>query len=207
MKKNAIKNIGIGMLFMITLAFVSTHQAKASELDGNYVNVESFNTSARGVKVMDGISEVVIGSMDRKSKREDKFVLQCDSTTESLNVFYYLHNDGKKITGSEGMTIQVYAQNDDKATPNARTVYDSTSDKVSLHQALLKISAMDEGTTFVFRFFKLDETYDPLTVGYSMMIPKEMAQEIMDKFEEVDMMNDCDIHSEFTGIYSLKDKY
>lgn len=199
MKKNAIKNLGLGVLFFMALAFSVTHNAKASEL------TYSYHTTATSAKVMDGISDVIITTSDRKAKSQEKVIFQCDTTTESVNIFYYLHNgEGVKLTGAEGMTIVAYNQNDTQTKANAEVLYDSSSDKASIREALDLINKMDPEGTFVLQFWKWDESFDQVVVGNSMMIPRDVAQVILDKLEAVDPLNDCDIHSEFSSTYSLK---
>lgn len=199
MKKNAIKNVGLGFVFLVALVFSITHDAKASEL------TYSYHTTATSAKVMDGISDVIITTSDRKAKAQEKFILQCDTTTESVNIFYWMHDsEGTKLTGAEGMTILAYNQNDTQTKANAAVLYDSSSDKASIREALDLVNKMDPDGTFVLQFWKWNKTFDQEVVGNSMMIPRDVAQVILDKLEGVDPLNDCDIHSEFSSTYSLK---
>lgn len=213
MKLNDLKRlVWVVAVVMIIAAMAYTNRAKADDSYGltnnptaGFVKAEEVTVSAE--KVMDGISDIIVTT--KAGSRTDKFILQCDSSTETGTVFYYVQTpEGVKAVNATGMSIQFYRNDAPKPQTQKevgrRFTYITTQDHNSLRDGLNALPEIQGDGFWVLHFFRTVTGSEKTPIAWSMGIEPKVAQEMLDKLDTIKDGSDCSYHSEFNSLFALK---
>lgn len=154
-------------------------------------------------KVMNGITDITI-SQSAKGEIQ-KLILQCDATTQSINLFYYMNDTlGTKAKGATNFRITVYGNGKDGYHKGGdATVFDGQATTDNLRKGLEKLRALEGGG---YISFELVEAHDGLDnpIAYTFLLPSSYGDVILQRVDSVQGSEGCDIDGGFVSTYSLK---
>ncbi|AEV89740.1 hypothetical protein OBP_303 [Pseudomonas phage OBP] len=193
---------------LLVIAFLYTTEGKAASYDvkENVAVVAAERADRVGIqadKVMNGITDVTI--TQSKDGNVQKFILQCDATTKSINMFYYLNDTlGTKAKSATNFRVTVYGNGDEGFIKGGDvTVFDGQLTTDNLRKGLEKLNALG-GAGFI--NFEIVEAHDGIDnpIAYSYLIPSSYGQRILQAVDGVQGSEGCDIDGGFVSMYSLK---
>lgn len=212
MKQNdKFRLVWIFAVVFLIMALAYSTSSKAQESYGVTGNpsvyfVQPEKVTVEAEKVMNGITDIVITT--QYNQRVDKFILQCDTSTESSSIFYYTQDKwGNKANHATGMSIQFYKHGtkvpEDQNQVGRRYTYITTQDHNSLRDGLQALPEIQGMGFWVMHFFKT-EGRERKSIAWSMMIEPKVATEILEKLDSIKDGSKCDYHSEFNSLYQLR---
>lgn len=206
-----MKKIRLVYAFAITLlaaVLLHTTSSRAASYDVKedvvVPTLVSAKTTVKAEKVMNGITDIIFNMQNGAEKQ--KIILQCDSTTDSINVFYYMKDTlGSKATGATGMVITVYGTTDGGYVHNGQAVvFDGLDPADNLRSGLTQLRKLNGLGYVVFEFYEMVDGIGRSPIAYSMMIPSTQAETILKAIDSVEGSGGCSISGGFTSTYSLK---
>lgn len=154
-------------------------------------------------KVMNGITDITLTQSHAGDVQ--KFILQCDATTQTINVFYYLNDTlGGKAKGATNFRLTVYGNGDEGYKKGGdATVFDGQVTSDNLRKGLEKLKVLN-GAGFI--SFEIVEAHDGIDnpIAYSFLIPSSYGDRILQAVDGVQGSEGCNIPGGFVSMYSLK---
>lgn len=199
--------LGIGLLIIATLI---GNSAKAASYDIKPDTVHEALTadraSVKAEKVMDGITDVVITLAVSETTTVQRVILQCDATTQSLNVFYYMDDVlGGKAKGATNFMINVYDNASQGYLPGGNvSVFDGANHKQNLRSALETLNKLNGIGYISFEFYESNGGIDHNPVAHSMLLPSSYNKKILEAIDSVPGSEGCKIDGGFTTVSPLK---
>lgn len=193
-------------LLVITLLYTTNSFAASYDVKEDVGVVATERADRVGIqadKVMNGITDITI--TQSKDGNVQKFILQCDATTKTINLFYFLNDTlGNKAKGATNFRITVYGNGNDGYNKGGdATVFDGQVTTDNLRSGIKKLEALN-GAGFI--NFEIVEAHDGLDnpIAYSYLIPSSYGARILQAVDGVQGSEGCDIDGGFVGMYSLK---
>lgn len=156
-------------------------------------------------KVMNGITDITIDMVNSKTNTKERVMLQCDATTQSLNIFYYMNDVlGGKAKSAKHFRIAVYGNGQDGYHPGGDgVIFDGSNEKDNLRAGLEKAKVLDGKGFLSFEFYKVKDGKEQ-PVANSMLIPSYFAKQILEAADGIVGSEGCNINGGFTSVYPLK---
>lgn len=200
--------VWIFAIIALVAALMAATSSKAASYDIKEVAAQQVVKAAKVTvstdKVMNGITDITINAYNGKTS--ERFILQCDATTQSLNVFYYLKDTiGTKAKGATGFAITVYDNEDTVYTQGGKVeVFDGQDTKANLRKSLDRLLQLKGVGYVVFEFYEHVDGIGRSPVAYSLQIPSTEIPRIIQAIDSVQGSEGCNIDGGFTSVYSLK---
>lgn len=206
MKKIRIAYIAAFTLLVFAFLYTTTSRAAAYDIkeDTFIPTLVAAKTVIKAEKVMNGITDLSFNMYN--GKEQQKVILQCDSTTETVNVFYYLKDTvGGKATGATGFAITVYGNGDKGYAQNGHAVvFDGLDPADNLRHGLDRLRDLNGLGFIVFEFYQIVDGQGRSPIAFSMMIPSTQIDTILKAIDSIEGSGGCNIPGGFTSVYSLK---
>lgn len=200
--------VWIFALAALAFAFFASTKADAASYDVKEVPAQVVTKAAKVSistdKVMNGITDITINAF--AGKTTERYILQCDATTQTLNVFYFLKDTtGGKAKGATGFAITVYDNDDQVYTQGGKVeVFDGQNTKVNLRKALDRLLQLKGVGYIVFEFYENVDGIGRSPVAYSLQISSKEVPHILQAIDAVQGSEGCNIDGGFTSVHSLK---
>ncbi|QYN80087.1 putative exopolygalacturonase [Kosakonia phage Kc263] len=156
-------------------------------------------------KVMNGITDITVNMLNSKTNTHERVLLQCDSTTQSLNVFYYMNDVlGGKAKGATQFRIAVYGNGEDGYHAGGDgTIFDGGNMNDNLRDKLQAMQILDGKGFLSFEFYTVKDGKE-IPVASSMLVPSYLAKQILQAVDNIAGSEGCNIDGGFTTVYPLK---
>lgn len=200
-----LSNFFFGTLIAIVIVGVLHISRSDAEAPIGTEALRADRVGVRADKVMNGITDITIDMVNNETNLRERILLQCDATSQSLNVFYYLNDImGGQAKSATRFRINVYGNGHDGFIPRGdTTVFDGGNINNNLRQNLNAIKVL-EGKGFIsFEFFKVADG-EEMTIAHSMLIPSYFAEQILKSADTITYSEGCDINGGFTTVRPLK---
>lgn len=163
------------------------------------------HAGVRADKVMNGITDITVDMVNSETNTQQRVMLQCDATTASLNVFYYMNNVlGEKAKGASNFRITVYGNGEDGFHPGGDAVlFDSAKAKNNLRDGLLLANKLQGKGYIGFEFYTVEKGKEA-AIAQSLLLPSTYAADILKAANTIQGSGGCDIDGGFTTVYPLK---
>lgn len=195
-------------LFLVFGGLFGLSNANAASYDIKEIPEPSFviaeRVSVGTDKVMNDITDVTIST--NAGGNTQRFIFQCDKTTESLNIFYNIKDTtGYKARGATGMAITVYRGNETNYKQNGIGSIFQTEEQGRNFLTALQSAAEAAGKgIIVFEFYELLTDGTRSTIAYSQGIKTEEFVRIVNAIDKVQGKEVCNIDSGFAHLATLK---
>lgn len=167
--------------------------------------LQADHVGIRADKVMNGVTDITLDLVNDQTHTQERILLQCDATSQSLNVFYYLNDIlGGKAKSATRFRINVYGNGRDGLFPKGdSTIFDGSDINSNLRKNLNAVKVL-EGRGFIsFEFFTVKEGQE-MTIAHSMLIPSYFAEQMLKSADTITYSEGCDINGGFTTVHPLK---
>lgn len=182
--------------------------ANAASYDIKEVEEPSFvlaeRVSISAAKVMNDVTDIELSST--AGGNTQRFIFQCDKTTESLNVFYHIKDStGYKARGATGVSVSVYKGNETHYKHNGLgSIYYSEATGYNFQAALQSAADASGMGVIVFEFYEVLTDGTRSTIAYSQGIKTDQFAVILAGLNRVQGPGACDIDSGFANLSVLK---
>lgn len=190
-------------LFINTVSYAASYDIKeTSPVKATWADT----VAIRADKVMNGITDVSITMTSNKEDISQRIVLQCDSTTQTINVFYYLNDVlGGKAANATGFSINAYGSGDEGYKHGGdAVVFDGLNTKQNLRERLQTLKALDGKGFISFELYENKNGIDKNPVAHSFLIGSFYGEQILNAVESIQGSEGCNINGGFTAVYTLK---
>jgi hypothetical protein len=205
---NNMLKIMLASLAICLLACISTFALAASyDIKETVVSkaLVADRASVTAEKVSAGVTDIVITLAVAETKTVQRVILQCDATTQSLNVYYYLHDElGGKAKGATNFMLNVYDGPDSGYLHGGNiSVFDGAAHKDNLRSSLERMKKLG-GIGFIsFEFYEQISGIGATPIAHSMLLPSSYVDKILAAIDSVPDSEGCNINGGFTTTYPL----
>lgn len=155
-------------------------------------------------KVMNDITDLEIST--NAGGTTQRFIFQCDKTTESMNIFYNMKDStGYKARGATAMAITVYRGDETNYKQNGiGSVYQTEVTGGNFLVAMQSAANAAGKGAIVFEFYELLTDGTRSTIAYSQAIKTAEFVRMVNAIEKVQGSEVCNIESGFAHLATLK---
>lgn len=205
---NMFKIILAGLAIIFVVLVSNSSQAASYDVKETVINkaLVADRASVEANKVMDGITDIAITLGVSETKTVQRVILQCDATSQSLNVFYFLNDAlGNKATGATNFMVNVYDGPELGYLHGGNiSVFDGAVSKDNLRKAFERLKQLGGVGYISFEFYEKLEDNKKSPIAHTMLLPSSYVDKIISAMDKVPGSEGCNIDGGFTTVYPLK---